>query len=368
MKEKSVNDILSDIGTIEFNFTPTGKLPPKSNNNPIKIKTVFDIFVGIPPQEYWLVLFIDGLEIKENKITPKLKKHDRRYPNQYKNQICLNVKTGESEWQLIELENILSIKIIKFMQEWIEQNKLLVLKIADEYEQHERQIYHFMYDLVSIFKSIENHNELKPLLCEINSGLNLFHNRIQAEIYSAYKKENIPVSLFPKLENSERKPDLQVNDVILDVKTILLANTKNREKLLENFTKKLRHDILDKEKKKRQLGLNGSFFIGVWSNLTSSILYSKFHNRGTGAMFYQKIPAILQDQVIFVIPSYRAFENFYLVFDRKKVARLIDCLSKIGFKKFIRINNLSHVILTNIREGCSFGQMAEDLRIIFKFR
>ena len=120
------------------------------------------------------------------------------------------------------------------MEKWVNENKKLLLKIGNEYEQNERQTYHFMYDLVSLFKSIEDYSELKSLLDEIHSGLNLFHNRIQAEIYSAYKQIEIPITLSPTIVNSSKKPDLKIKDTISDVKTILLTNPKNREKTAEH--------------------------------------------------------------------------------------------------------------------------------------
>ena len=155
-----MKSVFDDIGIFELAFNPDNKPERDPNIPPIKIKHALDIFVGIPPQDYWLVLFIDGLRVENNAVTPRLKKHDRRFPEQYKDQFCLNIKTGGSEWQLIELEDILSLKTIEFMQEWVEQKKSLLLKIANEYELNERQIYHFMYDLVVYSNQLKNMKNL----------------------------------------------------------------------------------------------------------------------------------------------------------------------------------------------------------------
>lgn len=253
------------------------------------------------------------------------------------------------------------------MQEWIKGNKDLLLKIANEYEQYNRQTYHFMYDLVCLFKNIESHSELRVLLQEIRSGPELFHNRIQAELYHFYEINNVPVELFPVLEGSLRKPDLNVDGILLDVKTILITSGADKDKFLREFVKKLRRDILDKERKKRQVGQNGSLFVAIWSNLLSSLLYVKFNKAGSGAYFTKSIPRVKNDQVLFVIPSFVAFDNYYLVFDRKTVARNMDKLTAVGFRNLIREKDMAHAVITNVREGCTFGQMAKDLRIMFRF-
>ena len=55
-----------------------------------------------------------------------------------------------------------------------------LLRIANEYEQFNRQFYHFMYDVIALSKAISSweEKERKELLKETRSALILLHNRI----------------------------------------------------------------------------------------------------------------------------------------------------------------------------------------------
>lgn len=96
-KWPSLTDVLENIGAFGIVFDPDGApARPKDEKVPFK-KKVYDIYVGISPQDYSLVFLVKGLRYDGDSFSVKLGKHDRRHPEQYKNTICLNTKTDEFE-------------------------------------------------------------------------------------------------------------------------------------------------------------------------------------------------------------------------------------------------------------------------------
>ena len=65
-----------------------------------------------------------------------------------------------------------------------------LLKIGTEFESYERQIYHFLYEIIAMFYAFKSiPNDMKTKLQDINLATELYHNRILAEIISGYGKK-----------------------------------------------------------------------------------------------------------------------------------------------------------------------------------
>jgi len=148
------------------------------------------------------------------------------------------------------------------MKKWVIQNNPKLLSIGEEFEKFERQIHHFLYEIIALFKTREitssDHNNI---LNDTNQATDLIHNRLLAEIYSGYLQKGAICELYPST-NNESKPDLKISNILIDVKSILITSNKEKERkeLMNDFAKKLRKDIINKENEKQQI-VDGTFFI-----------------------------------------------------------------------------------------------------------
>ena len=165
------------------------------------------------------------------------------------------MKFTDESIQFIELNNIISDLEINELSSWIKDNKNSLIKVAKEYEINSRQFYHFMYDLIALWKSLggipkKYHTNL---IETIDAGDKLMHNRVLGEIASLYIKKGSTVEIEPPNMESARKPDLLIGNTLADIKTILTSATNDRESC-SDFAHKLSKDIIEKEKEKGQIG------------------------------------------------------------------------------------------------------------------
>ena len=259
------------------------------------------------------------------------------------------------------------------ISDWINTNSSKLLKIGYEYEQYNRQIYHFLYEIVALFHTftvISNDNQ-QEILNDANTALKLYHNRILAEVLSGYSKKGATVELYPS--NNTRKPDLLIGNILIDIKTVLLVDP-DRRLLMQSFAHKLRHEIIERESKKQQVGKRGSLFIGIWSGIISSLIYTAYNagiisnHADSDVQLYATLPPLNEGKATFVLPSLHAFENNYIVFNRDEVCDIIDYLAKEGYVVIDQRDSMQYLAITNIRKGCEFGVTGTNPRMTFKLR
>jgi len=288
-----------------------------------------------------------------------------------KEPICLIMELDGDTIQFIELDGIFDAAELKVLECWVTKENNSLIKIANEYEQYDRQFYHFMYDVIGITKGIAKWSlqDQESFLNETKTAIGLLHNRVHAEIFSNYKSNGTMIDLFPSKHNSTKKPDLQIDNILVDVKAILLTG-RYHDKLLKHFKNRL-DKILKKEEENKQIGNQGTFFVTVWSGVVSSIFYTVFDQMKTNPVFagveiYEKVPPFEERKVIFVLPSPTAFQNYYLVVDRKRAVRIVDYIMKKGYDKIQKKDSMSYLSLINIRKGCPFGITGNMPMIMFK--
>ena len=120
-----------------------------------------------------------------------------------------------------------------------------------------------------------------------------------------------------------------------------------------------------------QIGSQGTFFVAVWSGVVSSIFYEVFNKMKMNPIFagikiYDKVPPFEEQKVVFVVPSPNAFQNYYLVVDRKRVVRIASYIEKKGYDKIQKKDSMSYLSLINVRKGCAFGITGRMPMIMFK--
>jgi len=328
------------------------------------------LYLGVYPKNYPETYFIDGINISKNGTKFSMKVTDNTVPT-LKESFCLIMELDADTIQLIEIDEILDAAGLKILEYWLTKENTTLLKIANEYEQYDRQFYHFMYDIIGIAKAISKWSlqDQESFLNETKTAIGLLHNRVHSEIFSDYKSNGIVIDLFPPNPNNTKKPDLKISNTLVDIKAILLTG-RYYDKLLKHFKNRL-EKILEKEEEDKQIGKQGTFFVTVWSGVVSSIFYTVFNKMKTNPVFagmkiYDKVPPFEEQKVVFVLPSPNAFQNYYLVADRKRAVRIADYIAKKGYAKIQKKDSMSYLSLINIREGCSFGVTGSMPMIMFK--
>lgn len=331
-----------------------------------------DIYVGIPPKGYPISFYIDGIVITATGVKFVMKATDDLLPNSNYDKLCLVIQLDDELWQFIELESILDSKGLQILNDWIGKNKPMLLTIANEYEQHGRQLYHFMYDVIGLCKAVSGLSTVDcfQILESTATAQILLHNRVHAEVYSYYKSKGLVTELIPNKENL-KKPDLEIGETFADIKSILITDSKDKEKLLKNFKKKIIEDIIEKENEKDQIGKKGTFFIVVWSGIIGSIFYTTYQKMKNDSIFsnvkfYEEIPPFEENKAVLVLPSPLAFQNYYLVMDKKRIRRISDYLAGNGYSHIMKLESMSYLALTNIRKGCPFGVTGKNPIMTFK--
>ena len=317
--------------------------------------------------------FIDGFKITSTAIEFNMNAasvlHSGWKPNMISNKKHLNAKLDTETWQFISLDHFNKNEIDE-ISNWTQVSIQKLLKIGTEFESYERQIYHFLYEIIAMFYAFKSiPNDMKTKLQDINLATELYHNRILAEIISGYGKKGAFINLHP--QRGTRIPDVEIGNILFDIKTILLTG-KDRKELMREVAKRLRKDIENKNHK-QQIGNTGSFVIGVWSGIINSIIYTAYSNRvisefDDSVVYYKTLPPINEKKAILILPGSNAFQDNYLVFDRDRICDTFDYLAYDGYQKIHEEESMKYLVLHNIRQGCAFGVTSDNPALIFKFR
>lgn len=336
-------------------------------------KEAIELNVANGPDEFLETFYIDGFEIKAHNISFSIRSRSFAVPGWKLDGVCLNVKLKTETWQFVALENHFVQAEISKIHDWIKNENQRLLKIGTEFEQHERQIYHFLYEILAMFYSFKEISEdkQKEILDDTKTATSLYHNRILAEVLAGYSKKGAFVETYPL--NDNRKPDLKISSILVEIKTLLITGN-DRHELMREFARKLREEIIEREEEKQQVGEKGSFFIGVWSGIVNSIMYTAYHDgiisgyQKSNVEFYDTLPPLNEKKAILVIPTHDSFQNNYLVFDRDKICDVVDYLAEEGYDKIQEGKSMKYLVLNNVRKGCEFGVTGKEPMLVFKFR
>ena len=352
-------------------FPRDGPMPTKEEVRSPKVAN--ELKVSDPPYDFLETFYIDGFQVLSKNIVFNTRARNFAVPGWKLDGVCLNVKLDTETWQFIALENHFNNDEISKLSDWIIKENQRLLKIGTEFEQHERQIYHFLYEILATFQAFKEISEekQKEIMDDTMTATSLYHNRILAEVLSGYSQKDAFVESYPP--NDNRNPDLKIGNILVEIKTVLITGD-DRKVLMCEFARKLREEIIEREEEKQQVGKNGSFFIGVWSGIVNSIMYTAYHEgvidqyHDADVQFYDTLPPLNEKKAILVIPTHDSFQNNYLVFDRDEICNVIDYLAEDGYDKIQEGESMKYLVLNNIRKGCEFGVTGENPMLIFKFR
>lgn len=371
-----------------FQGKDTPMIPPDVARIP---KIVKEMYVGNPPCDYLITFYIDGFKVESNQLNFNSRSRSFAVPNWKLDGICLNVKLDTETWQFINLENLLNQESIQRLQNWFQSEKIRLMSIGTEFEKYDRQVYHFMYEIISLLRATESlpHEKRDEIINDTKTARSLYHNRILAEVYSNYLRKGAFVELFLKSKENNRNADLKISEIKVEIKSILITVNERkplmneptnelsneRKSLMKVFANKLRNEIIERETEKQQIGDSGTFFIGIWSGIISSILFAVFKDGTTDKFlknknfsFFEEIPPLNEKKVIIVLPTLNSFQNSYLVFERDEICDIMDYLASDGYENIQEGKSMKYLVLTNIRKGCEFGVTGKDPALIFKFR
>jgi len=360
---------------VKIGFTPGSSFNPQLTPKPPP-KVAEKLYIGntVPSPGSLDAIMMDGLQFDlQNKfLQPKIRLINSQIISQQTHNLNLVFDNGDT--QFIELDAIFNEQEITILKNWINKNENELLKISNEYDANRRQFYHFLYDLVALVKALEKipSEYHTNLIDTVNSGDKLMHNRVLAEIANTlFSSSSHIVKIEPNLKTWKKNPDLIIDGIKADVKTILTTATNDVDSL-SDFAFKISKDIIEPEKEKNQLGKGGIFFISPWSPIINSLLYVFFHKmklEGKHSLneikYYNDLPSIKEGQTVFVLTVHQAFKNGFLVFDTRWVH---EDFAQQGYPMIEKYDSLSYLALTSIREGCPLGIAGIDQSLMFYVR
>lgn len=252
------------------------------------------------------------------------------------NEFSVIFKSGFAESTTFDENNNLNLtkKTVKRIEFLINKNLNQLIKTAKDYHKS-RNMPDFIIDFVSLCKATEELPETFSKLVEVTHGDMLLHNRLQAQIALSYVKKYPDMKIEVKRNN--KIPDLFVNDIFIDIKTILkpfYGDYLGFNKTVQNTLKK----------GKKQTSSKGVIFIGIWSKYITGALKNYFQG------LVRPSPPILQySDVIFVLESeipgyldYLRFSSKYLsefLEDFEKYSKHVNPLDTINNRRGFRMTN-----------------------------
>ena len=287
-------------------------------------------------------------------------------------EICITAQTERGEWMFIPLKEYFGGSEIAELRQWVNTKSDRLSKMGTEFEKHDRQTYHFLYEIIALWNSFKGVSpfEKTDLLNDTNMALNLHHNRILAEALSAYRQTHSSVMLHPA--RGERCPDLSVDGAFVDVKTVITTGT-DKYTMTDMLARKISKDIAGSMRSTSQIGPDGTYIVGIWSSVANSVLYAALDsdvikNRGFDYKVHKTIPPISKSKMIFSIPTDEAFQNTYVEFDQSEAVAMLDFLATSGLKKIDESETKKYLLRTNLRRGCTYGVSSDYPAIYFKVR
>ncbi|MDA8010687.1 MAG: hypothetical protein MPK62_14975 [Alphaproteobacteria bacterium] len=269
------------------------------------------------------------------------------------------------------LDDLLDASKIKLLSGWINDNQKKLVSAANEYEEHDRQLQHFMYDIVGMFRSLtkmDKEDQKRILSGSTNPGA-LFHNHLHVDIFGLLKgrhRVEMPVE-----RKGRPMPDLIIDGVRADVKTVP-ASSKDRDQLLKDCIVTIRM-MFKKEDERGQVGERGTFFVGFWSSYVAiviSLAYQKFksHKIFGGTVLSRGKPEFAAGKVIFVLPTGKAFVNDYLAVDRSGALDMLEWIRDEALPRIREMPEIGDMVMLRSYEGFPFCVAGSDPSVYLKIR
>ena len=267
-------------------------------------------------------------------------------------QFGVKLTNGASEYVDLDNQRIqlnYPDEAFSILEDIVRENKPKLKEWANLYKENKRDLYFFIYDLTSLAFYLEQLPKQFDRLRNMKGGYeNLMHNRIVAQLAVEYKKQRNTIN-HEILNDKNKKPDLQINDSYLEVKTIVSRGINHPDHFVR-FSKSIRNRFGEACK---QIDVKCDVIVVVpWSQIIANTLKTYYHN-----MFSNILPVFSGGTTILVFEGEKPFEDFYLEFPSRIVCDDIREFSESGYK---RINSMSYLRSLR-REGFAITRTG-DLR------
>lgn len=337
---------------------------PDGRDVPERIRS---IRVGDPPERP-VTFTVDAIQL----LTDDGSEMDQKERKPLKApKYCLILDIDKINVKYIVLDDLLSTGKIKRLSMWINGNQEKLVSAANEYEEYDRQLYHFMYDMIGMFRSLSrlSKEDQEWMLSGSTNPRALFHNHLHADIFGLLKgrhRVEMPVE-----RKGRPMPDLIIDGVRADVKTVL-ASSKDRDQLLKDCIVTIRM-MFKKEDERGQVGERGTFFVGFWSSYVAiviSLAYQKFksHKIFGETVLSRGKPEFAAGKVIFVLPTGKAFVNDYLAVDRSGAMGMLKWIQDEGFPRIRGMPEIADMIMLRSYGGFPFCIAGTSPSFYFKIR
>lgn len=357
------------------NITHIGVSPNNPSRPPapsLGARTLERIQVSPPPAMLRMLLLRD-IAVTGRGMQFRIKYHDLLVPgSSMDDSVSINAKTGQDEWMFMQLGEHFTEPEIGRMRQWVASTANKLLEIGTEYERHHRQTYYFLYEILALWHALggARPDERAALLDDTDTALKLHHSRILAETLSAYRRSGSCVKLHP--EHNNRRPDLSVDGVFVDVKTVLMTGV-DKQVLLDDFARKITTGVVLDKRASEQVGGSGTLVVGAWSSTINSILHAALddgiiRDGGFGYNTYAAIPPLSENKVIFCLPAPEAFHNTYLELDHGDVASMVSYVARFALEKIDPARSKRYFLRSNVRKNCIYGISSDQPEIHFELR
>ena len=199
-----------------------------------------------------------------------------------------------------------------------------LIQCANSYKCAGRDWYFFLYDLVALAwflaKLSSRFDKLRKI---VPTDTELLHNRIHAQLASHYQDLGYNPG-FEKQNSKKRIPDLQIDGIDIEIKTIL-SPVQNMQKSFIEFSKSFRNSH---DSALEQID-SGVPIIGMWSQNMNNIL--KDYLRG---QYSNTIPSIEKDTTILVLEGNKVFEDYYCKIPSNQAKDLIRRFAETDYVKY----------------------------------
>ncbi len=234
----------------------------------------------------------------------------------------LRLKLAENEYELFNFDDKL-VKITfnenyyKLLENLIAKYKNELIKLANLYQEKNRDFSAFLYDLIVLVYFVnELSDEFQRLLekDELQSEGDLMHNRILVQTaFNLNKNHNVKLN---KKSKKSPSPDLTVDNFTVDIKTIV-----GRYNWTSEDVSKLIRTIDEKYSKAMGQTKNGVVFISFWSKNMNNLFRDYFYGQHKTSMYQLE-----NNSCYFVLDGIQALQDFYTskhVYDLRN--NLPDC-------------------------------------------
>ncbi len=319
------------------------------------------------------MLLLRDIAVTDRGVQFRIKYHDLLIPGSIMDDSAsINVQTGQDEWMFMQLDDHFEEQEISKMRQWVAATEGNLLKIATEFEKHHRQTYYFLYEILALWHALGGATpaERDALLNDTDTALKLHHNRILAEALSAYRQNSSCVKLHPRHNN--RQPDLSVDGIFVDVKTVLMTGV-HKQALLDDFARKIAGDVVLDKRVSEQVGDSGTLIVGAWSSIINSILQAALdggiiRDGGFEYKTHATMPPLSENKTIFCLPASEAFQNTYLELDRGDTVAAVNHLAQSALERINIVRSKKYFLRSNVRKNCTYGISSDEPGIYFEIR